>query len=344
MATEHVTDRQPQSATPGGTPQGHATSAGAPPASYARQAGGATPRLQPRANQRRDGWRAGLPRNSQAEQLARCLGWFSIGLGLTEFLAPRALARLIGLRSEHNLLLRIFGLREMASGISILTQRHPTEGMQSRLWGDVVDLTFLGAALLTSGRVGRGRLKATTTAVVGVTALDLLCNQQLSQSAPQWQGTRVEHSVTINRSPAELYQFWRDFQHLPRFMHHLEDVQVRGERQSHWVVRAPAGRRVEWDAEITDDRPNELIAWRSLPGADVDNAGSVRFEAATGERGTVVRVRLAYNPPGGKIGTAIATLFGEEPGQQVQEDLRRFKQLLESGEMATTQGQPVGHS
>lgn len=342
MDREHVLEKQAQGTAPNGARQELVTSAGAPPGSPTPQAGRVAPRAQPYTKQRRDGWRAGKPKNPRAEQLARALGWVSIGLGLAEFFAPRALARLIGLGSEHTLLLRAFGLREMASGIGILTQRHPTGGMQARVGGDAVDLAFLGAALLTSGRARRGRIAVATAAVAGVTALDVFCCRQLSRSAPQWQGTRVEHSVTINRLPAELYQFWRDFRHLPRFMHHLQDVQIHAERRSHWVAKAPAGMSVEWDAEITDDRPNELIAWRSLPGADVDNAGSVRFEEATGERGTVVRVRLAYNPPGGQLGTAVATLFGEEPGQQVREDLHRFKQLMEAGEIAATQGQPVG--
>lgn len=150
---------------------------------------------------------------------------------------------------------------------------------------------------------------------------------------------RVELSVTINRSPEELYTFWRDFQNLPRFMRHLISVQISGDKRSHWVAKAPAGRTVEWDAEIINDKPNELIAWRSLEGAEVDNAGSVRFEKATGGRGTFVRVTLQYDPPGGTLGSMVAKLFGEEPKGQIQEDLGRFKQLMETGEIATTVGQ-----
>jgi uncharacterized membrane protein len=152
----------------------------------------------------------------------------------------------------------------------------------------------------------------------------------------------AEKSVIINRPAEDLYRFWRDFAQLPRFMKHLEAVRINGDRRSHWVARGPAGTRVEWDAEITADRPNELIAWRSLEGADVDNSGTVRFEAAPGGRGTVVRVALDYRPPAGALGTAVAQLFGQAPQQQIEGDLRRFKNIMEAGEIPTTSGQPSG--
>ncbi len=152
----------------------------------------------------------------------------------------------------------------------------------------------------------------------------------------------AEKSVTINRSAEELYRFWRDFERLPRFMKHLESVSVSSDRRSHWVAHGPANSTVEWDAEITEDRPNELIAWRSLEGAEVDNAGTVRFEPATGGRGTIVRVTLEYRPPAGALGLAVAKLFGEAPQQQIEGDLRRFKNIMEAGEIPTTAGQPEG--
>ena len=163
-------------------------------------------------------------------------------------------------------------------------------------------------------------------------------------SVPADRGIKVEKTVTIDKSPEELYRFWRNFENLPRFMNHLESVRVTGGNRSHWVAKAPAGRSVEWDAEIYNEKENELIAWRSLEGADVDSAGSVHFQAAPGGRGTVVKVVLKYDPPGGIIGAAIAKLFGEEPSQQIEEDLRRFKQVMETGETPTTTGQPSGRS
>ncbi len=148
---------------------------------------------------------------------------------------------------------------------------------------------------------------------------------------------KVTKTTTINSSPEELYRFWRDFENLPRFMRHLESVRVTEPGRSHWKAKAPAGTTVEWDAEITEDRPNELIAWRSLEGADVENSGSVRFTPATGGRGTVVTVNVEYDPPGGKVGSLVAKLFGEEPEQQVQDDLRAFKQVIETGEVVLSE-------
>jgi len=155
-------------------------------------------------------------------------------------------------------------------------------------------------------------------------------------------GIMVERVVTINKSAAELYEFWRNFENLPQFMTHLESVTTESNTRSHWVAKAPAGTTVAWDAEIVEERPNELIAWHSLPNADVDNAGMVQFKPAPADRGTEVRVKLEYNPPAGALGAAVARLFGEEPNQQVADDLRRFKQLMETGEIATIEGQPSG--
>lgn len=153
----------------------------------------------------------------------------------------------------------------------------------------------------------------------------------------------VEKTVTINKPAAELYRFWRDFENLPHFMKHLKSVHVVNQQRSHWVENAPLGTSVEWDAEIIDEQENQLIAWASVAGSDIKHSGSVQFQPATGERGTAVKVKLEYEPPAGIIGAAIAKLFGEEPEQQIGDDLYRFKQLMETGEIATTEGQPSGH-
>ncbi|HLL72413.1 MAG TPA: SRPBCC family protein [Pyrinomonadaceae bacterium] len=157
-------------------------------------------------------------------------------------------------------------------------------------------------------------------------------------------GVKVEKSVTINKSAAELYHFWLNFENLPRFMNHLEDVKVTGDGRSHWVAKGPAGMSVEWDAESYNLKENEMIAWRSLEGSQVANAGSVHFREAPEGRGTEVRVILKYDPPAGVLGSWVAKLFGEAPDQQIEEDLRRFKQLMEAGETATTTGQTSGRS
>lgn len=175
-------------------------------------------------------------------------------------------------------------------------------------------------------------------------ALGVDTAQQARAGVRHGQGIKVEKSVTINKQPDALYGFWRNFSNLPRFMKHLESVTDAGDKRSHWVAKAPAGTTTEWDAEIINEIENELIAWRSLEGATVPNAGSVRFEHAPGNRGCIVRVSLSYEPPGGKLGSLIAKLFGEEPGQQVEEDLRRFKQLMETGEIASTEVQSSGRA
>jgi len=148
-------------------------------------------------------------------------------------------------------------------------------------------------------------------------------------SVPRGAGVKVERSVTVNRPVQEVYHFWRNFENLPRFMDHLESVTVIDENRSHWVAKAPAGTRVEWDATIHNEIENQLIAWRSLPAADVNNAGSVHF-TDTGSGQTEVRVVLSYEPPAGKLGAAVAKLLGEEPSKQVGDDLRRFKQVMEA--------------
>ncbi|HSL24515.1 MAG TPA: SRPBCC family protein [Vicinamibacterales bacterium] len=155
-------------------------------------------------------------------------------------------------------------------------------------------------------------------------------------------GVHVKESITIDRPVSELYAFWREFDNLPRFMKHLESVQVTGRDRSHWVARAPAGMRVEWDAETINEVENQVIGWRSLPGSRVTSAGSVNFDDAGPDRGTRITVHLQYEPPGGKLGAWFAKLFGEEPSQQIREDLRRLKRLLEAGEIPTTEGQPSG--
>jgi uncharacterized membrane protein len=155
-------------------------------------------------------------------------------------------------------------------------------------------------------------------------------------------GINVEKAVTIDKPVEELYRFWRNFENLPRFMSHVESVKPLDGNRSHWVVKGPAGSRVEWDAEIINEVPNKVIAWKTLRGADVISAGSVNFDPQPDGRGTSVRVRLQYEPPAGKLGAAVAWLFGEEPAQQITEDLRRLKQLLEAREVPTTEGQPVG--
>jgi uncharacterized membrane protein len=155
---------------------------------------------------------------------------------------------------------------------------------------------------------------------------------------------RVKAAVTVRQPRSRVYRFWRDFENFPQFMIHLESVQPTGDRHSHWVATAPAGRTVEWDAELVEEREDELIAWRSLPGSDIGNEGFVRFVDAPGDRGTEIHVELSYDAPGGGAGDFAAKLFGEQPHQQVKDDLRRCKQVLETGGVVRSDGTPHGIS
>lgn len=261
-------------------------------------------------------------------RLARGLGWFSIGLGLAEVLAPDEIARLIGVRRSRGLL-RLYGAREIANGVGILIQSEPVETIWARVAGDALDLASLGVAS-ASPKSDRNRLLFATASIAGVTGVDVYCALKLSaQRTPAFK----MQSVTVNRPPEEVYRFWRDCQNFPRFMSHVEEVSAIEGNRTHWVVKAPAGAHVEWDAEITEDRPNERIAWRSLAGADIKNSGWVDFRPAPGGRGAEVHAHIEYSSPGGELGRAIAALFGEEPEQQLKGDLCRFKQVMETGEV-----------
>jgi uncharacterized membrane protein len=192
-------------------------------------------------------------------------------------------------------------------------------------------LAALGGALLYRGLSGH-------CPMYQAFGLDTAHDKNPVTSVPAAQGVRIETAVTIDRPPEELYRFWRDLERLPQVMSHLQSVSVNGDK-SHWVARAPLGMKLEWDAEIINDKPGELIAWRSLHGSAVSTAGSVHFVRAPDNRGTEVHVTLKMDPPGGRVGTALAKLFGADPRQQIREDLRCFKQLMEAGELPTSEGQ-----
>lgn len=167
--------------------------------------------------------------------------------------------------------------------------------------------------------------------------------RRLPASGPGYlQAMRATTAVTVNRPPEEVYAFFSDLENLPTFMDHLDSVRTTGEGRSHWVAKAPAGRTVEWDAEVTEDEPARGIAWRSLEGSGVDNSGAVRFAPAPAGQGTEVRCEIRYDPPGGVVATLVAKLFGEEPSQQLKDDLRRMKQVLETGEVVVSDGSPDG--
>lgn len=284
---------------------------------------------------------------NRARTLANALGWFSIGLGLSQLLAPRAIAQAAGVAGSP-VLLRTLGMREIASGVGILSQSKPTGWLWARVAGDAIDLGLLGiAAAFPNTR--RSRIAIAAGAVAGVAVLDMLSSVQHRQlehagQLPDVEAApiHVEKCITVNRPAEECYRFWRDFENFPRFMKHLESVKVGDNKRSHWVATGPVGIRVEWDAEITADQEGELLAWSSVDGADVESAGTVRFEPAPAGRGTIVWIDMYYRPPAGRAGAMVARLFGEEPSQQIDEDVRRFKWLIETGEIPTSVGQASG--
>jgi uncharacterized membrane protein len=278
------------------------------------------------------------------ERIARAMGAFSLGLGAVQIVAPGRLAKMIGIQDDDGTraMMRAVGAREIASGVGLLTRPHPAGWMSARVAGDAMDLTLLGVAMGTNAR-SPGRVAAAMAAVAGVTVPDLIGSARLAAGGGGAGGAvDVRAAITVRHPRDEVYSFWHNFENLPRFMYHLESVEVAGDRRSHWRAKGPMGRHVSWDAETVDDRPGELIAWRSLAGADVENSGVVRFTDAPGNRGTEVHVEVHYEPPAGMVSIALAKLLGEEPTQQVKDDLRRLKQVLETGEVVRSDGTPEG--
>jgi uncharacterized membrane protein len=329
------------------------TTATQQPTSYGRRNADQLGDPYTEAYSRGDGGQSSQGPLGDPERVARGLGWFSIGLGLAQIAAPRTMARMIGVNDDdtnRNTMLAV-GVREIASGVGILTRDRPVGPVWSRVGGDIMDLALLSRAL-RSDRSEKNRVTAATAAVVGVTILDVLTGEGLRREADtgrrtdgaaraQGKAIEVRRAITVWAPQDEVYRFWRNFENLPRFMQHLESVRVLDDRRSHWKAKAPAGTSVEWDAEILEDRPNELIAWRAVGNADVPNRGSVRFQPSP-QGGTEVLVELSYEPPGGRLGSIVAKLLGEEPEIQVSSDLRRFKQVIELGEVVLSEATVFG--
>jgi uncharacterized membrane protein len=246
----------------------------------------------------------------------------------------------------------LVGTRELVHAVGLLTSRRKSVWVWTRVVGDAMDLTSLGMAIAHRG--GRPwRLVGVTGAVVGITLMDLLTAVQATRvkklgSVPSVPSSRrggsmeLTATTTIRKFAPEVYEFWRDLENLPTFMAHLDEVRVTGDRTSHWSAGAPFGQNIGWDAEIVDDAPGEKIGWRSIGNDDVPNAGSVRFVPAPDGVSTEVHVVMVFDIPGGKVGKAVAKYFGEEPHQQLDDDLRRLKQVLETGEVVRSEGAPWG--
>jgi uncharacterized membrane protein len=283
--------------------------------------------------------RADITRDVTRDPLAKALGWVSLGLAAPPLAKADAFTRAIGIddKAKQRTAAMVVGARELVAGAGLLATRSPA-WLWARVGGDAMDLALLGRAIRPDGS-GRRRTVVTTAAVAGITALDVYAAVTRSRAKG---ATELTATTTVTASQRETYDRWRDLSRLPTFMAHVDEVRVLGGGKTHWRVTAPFGRTVEWDAETVDDIPGERIAWRSIKGADVDNEGSVTFTAAPGGRGTEVRVSMRYDVPGGKLGEAVARYFGEDPHQQLDDDLRRFKQIVETGEVVRSDGAPWG--
>jgi uncharacterized membrane protein len=270
--------------------------------------------------------------SSARDRLTKGLGWFSVGLGLAEIIAPRAVANVTGVQEnlKNRSLLRLYGLRELTAGIGILTQDRPAGWIWARVGGDVLDLSSLASALADE-RNDKKRVAFSIASVVGVTAADLYCAQQLEETANGQNTTSLVRTIIVDKPAEEAYQFWHDFQNLPRFMTYLESVRYTGDRRTHWIAKGPAGMRIEWDSETVADEANRLIAWRSVSNSIFEHSGRVQFDSAPGARGTLVRVEVSFSS---KRGAALLRKMARmELGRRLNNDLRKFKQLLEIGEI-----------
>jgi uncharacterized membrane protein len=279
---------------------------------------------------------------TQQPTLDRSLGWFSVGLGMAELLAPKALGRMIGVGNQSTVL-RMCGVREIVSGVGLLSGRAPTTFAMSRVVGDVMDLALLGAAL-RSPDSNPTRVAAVATAVAGVAALDLYASKVELQSsmAEAQQDVPVHASLMINSPPDKVYAFWRTLENLPRFMSNLESVTELDQHRSEWSARMPGGLQVRWQSEIVEDQPGRLMSWRTVADSQINHVGSVRFDPGPGGQGTQLYVEVYYGIPGGSVAARAAELVSMTPESMVTEDLRRLKQLIETGEIATTRGQSTG--
>jgi uncharacterized membrane protein len=263
---------------------------------------------------------------SSPEQLARGLGWMSIGLGVAQLLAPRVVAKLCGVPLPASLMM-LCGAREILCGAGLLTQEQPSPWMQARVAGDALDLAGLGAGLLLPG-VNRRRIGAAAVIVGGIAAADLYCTRQLARYGRRTPPRHVVATIDVDSGPDEVYRFWRDLANLPRLIPQLGSVQVLDDVHSHWISKNVDGMRAEWDSEIIDDEPDARLAWRSVDGSQIYNAGSLEIERIAGG-GTRLRVELLYDPPAESFASALANLFGIQLRDELRADLRTFKRIID---------------
>ncbi len=267
----------------------------------------------------------------------------SFALGISELVAPGKVAAVAGVDDTDGTrcVIRALGVRECGHGAALLGG--PDRLVWTRVAGDALDMGLLLAGVSRRGRGPRRRGMIAAAALSGIAGADLYAALRTGREASGRHAYGGRHmtlraAVTVGRPPEEVYRFWRDLENLPSFMTHLKSVTADGDGRSHWAAAAPGGHTVRWEAQITEDGAGERIAWQSVPGSPIENGGSVEFAPAAGGDGTEVRVRIGYRMPGGRLGKAAAKVFGESPDQQVNDGLRRFKQILETGQVLRSDG------
>lgn len=283
---------------------------------------------------------------ARARPLARGLGVASAALGVPMIASPDTVARLAGVDdikvAPH--LIQAVGVRELLHATTLLVG--PPKTVWTRVAGDAVDLVLLARALGSRTGERETRVSVAAAAVAGIAVVDTVAAIRSRHTGQHGRGKpgplQLKASVTVRCTPQEAYDYWRDFERLPQFMGHLRSVTVDGQGRSTWTANAPIKKQVTWQAEMTGDEPGRRISWKSLPGADVANSGTVHFAETPDGSATEVRVSLHYDVPGGALGRAVARLWGEEPTQQVHDDLRRLKAIIETGDVVRSDALPDG--
>jgi uncharacterized membrane protein len=272
------------------------------------------------------------------------MGLASVALGLAKIVAPRALTRLVGIAdgAHEEGLVRALGARDVVVGLGLLASRRPTPWLWTRVAGDALELALLGAAV-GARRAERGPAAGALGALAGVTALDVACAVAATRARPRT-GTAVRRAVTIARERRDVYRFWRDFSNAPAFMADIESVEVLDERRSRWSAHGPVGPVVSWEVHVDEERPDEILRWRSVEGAqsDVRAEGVVRFADAPGGRGTEVELELRYGLPDDAPERAAAFVARASAPQRIEADLARGKELLETGRVSRADGAANG--
>ena len=270
------------------------------------------------------------PTRGASRARPRAFGWFSLALGAGLITAPDSVSRLIGVKKNRRVrkVMRAVGVREIASGVGLLAGTRKSPCLWARALGDVIDLGLLGRALALP-RTRRDRGVSALAALAGIALLDAAAARATSKSTSP--GVVVKRAITVNRTVAECMRFGETSR------------TFRGSWRTSWgacrggpfamAASGPLGTVFRWEAEVVADEPNRRLAWKSLPGSQVMHQGEVEFRPAPGNRGTEILVDLRYLPPAGRAGASIAKLFGKEPSQEIAADLRRLKQVIETGEV-----------